>query len=162
MRLKSKTLLAALLLASTPVTLTSQDSDDDPRSDRALWRSIKRALQADNGEEYFETSFKGALVPGGTNGWDDFHGTVLSAEPRAKPSKLVVSIVDRKTPEITLRLGAALKKEVHSDSDVWFHGVAMEFSRDPFMVTFDVNIEDVKFERPQARGTKREIPLPKP
>src|SRR5690242_15024350 len=98
MYLKSKTLLAALLLASTPITLTSQDSDDDPRSDRALWRSIKRALQAENGYEYFESSFKGAIVPGGANGWDDFHATVISAEPRAKPSRLVVSIVDRKTP----------------------------------------------------------------
>jgi hypothetical protein len=47
-------------------------SQDDPGL--TLWKSIKKALLGLHGDEYFETSMKGALLP-------MLHGKVVKIEP---------------------------------------------------------------------------------
>ena len=56
-----------------------------------------------DGEEYFKNNLKGAVIPGGVEGVHVFTGTLLSAEPAAQPSVLVMAISDGTTPEATLR-----------------------------------------------------------
>src|SRR6266851_443040 len=80
---------------------------------RELWLVIKASLMAPDGEEYFENSFKGAMVPGGADGVTMFIGTLLSAEPEAQPSVLVVAISDGTTPEVTLQMKDAEWKAAH-------------------------------------------------
>lgn len=94
------------------------------------------------------------MVPDGVNGVRMFNATVLSAKPRLKPSILVLAITDRKTPEITLRVKSTkarieiLNPIIANGAEIWFQGTPVLFSRDPFMVTFEVQVEDIKFERP--------------
>ena len=45
---------------------------------------------------------------------------------------------DDKTPEVTLRLSQQLEKPLPPGTQVSFEGVAVEFTTEPFMVTFDV------------------------
>jgi hypothetical protein len=133
-----------------------------------LWQIIKRALVAEDGREYFESSFKGAMVPGGADGVLMFKATLVWAEAADKPTKLVCGILDATTPEVTLQVKGsdgkptALRRNVQPGSDVWFQGVVLDYSKDPFMVTFDVRLEDVRFESPGTMQKKRAIPLPKP
>ena len=104
-----------------------------------------------------------------------FKATVVSAKWDAIPPELVVAITDTTTPEITLHVNEAAHKastaqrKVKAGDDVWFQGVPKAFTQDPFMVTFDVQVEDVRLEAPKRvpkgapnGGMKREIPLPKP
>lgn len=139
--------LAAVLL----VPLAVPDPVDRPL---ALWLSIKYELLSSRGQEYFNSSFEGAMVPAGVDGVDMFKATVLSVSPISKPSVLVASIVDRKTPEITLKvkdtLGRvqALNRTVPIGAKIWFRGTPVLFSKHPFMITFDVLGENVRFERP--------------
>jgi hypothetical protein len=120
----------------------------------ALWKSIKYALLSETGQEYFDTGMKGAMVPGGANGVDMFQGTLVSAKPSSAPSILVLSmIIGEKTPEVTLRLidlegrPTRLNRRIDPGAAVWFHGIGVSFSREPFMVTFDVHVKDLRFER---------------
>lgn len=139
-------ILTAGMLVGTPLATA-----DVVRPDLTLWKAIKQALLSDRGQKYFEENFEGAFVPGGANGVSMFRATVLSAKPAQAPSVLVISIVDKSTPEVTLRLQENLRRRVEPGSDVWFEGVPVSFSKDPFMVTFDVSVDKVKFERPPAR-----------
>lgn len=119
---------------------------DTARPDLALWLNIKRALLGENGSEFFEKSFKNALVPGGANGVRTFKATLVSATPSSKPMVLLVAVSDHTTPEATLNLSGSLKKSVKPGAEVEFQGVPVAFSRAPFMVTFDVSVNDVKFD----------------
>jgi hypothetical protein len=92
----------------------------------------------------FENSFKNAMVPGGAGGVTMFIGTLLSAEPEAQPSVLVVAISDSTTPEVTLQMKDAEWKDAHLNgpllrgSLIQFEGVPTAFTKEPFMVTFGV------------------------
>jgi hypothetical protein len=46
----------------------------------AVWSNIKRVLQANDGDAFFESKVKYSLVPGGVKGVHVFRGTVVSAE----------------------------------------------------------------------------------
>ena len=113
---------------------------------KQLWTAIKVSLMAPNGGEYFENSFKGAMVPGGAGGVTMFIGTLLSAEPEARPSVLVVTISDTTTPEVTLQMKDAEWNDAHLNgplvrgSLIQFEGVPTAFTKEPFMVTFGVSI----------------------
>src|SRR6266850_2128577 len=105
--LRSRMAMGAMLLAlvsvEMPTPVVAQKTEPQPRTSKQVWSIIKMALIAPDGEDYFENYFKGATVPGGVEGITVFTGTLLSAEPAAKPSVLVVAISDSTTPEVTLK-----------------------------------------------------------
>src|SRR5579864_5069416 len=137
-------ILALSLLA--PATTFAQTQKNQPSTSREFWRIIKASLTAPDGQEYFENSFKGAMVPGGADGLERLTGTLVSAEPAAQPAVLIVAISDAKTPEVTLRLKDADWNDTHLSgplmlgSVIQFEGVPISFSKEPFMVTFAVSI----------------------
>lgn len=139
-------MLVGLAFVLVSVGAETRRSKAEAMTPRELWSLIKASLMAPDGEEYFENSFKGAMVPGGAEGVTMFIGTLLSAEPEAQPSVLVVAISDRTTPEVTLRLKDSDYKDTHLNgplmpgSLIQFEGVADSFTQDPFMVTFGVFI----------------------
>jgi tetratricopeptide (TPR) repeat protein len=109
----------------------------DPQA--ALWKSIKDQLTADAGQQYFDTSVKGAALPGGANGVTKFKGTLISQKPALNPKELVLGISTPDTPEVTLKLETALRGKADPGTVIHFEGVASAFTKDPFMLTFDVD-----------------------
>jgi hypothetical protein len=113
---------------------------------RDLWSVIKRSLVAADGEDYFKENLKGSIVPGGAGGLNLFTGTLLSAEPAAQPSVLVLAISDSANPEVTLRFKDAEWKDTHLSGPlmhgciIQFEGVPASFTKEPFMLTFDVSL----------------------
>ena len=145
-------LLPALTLAQTGKPL--------PLNSREFWTIIKTALTAPDGQDYFENNLKGAMVPGGADGLDLLIGTLVSAEPVAQPAFLIVAISDAKTPEVTLRFKDSEWRDTHLNgplmlgSIVQFEGVPISFTREPFMLTFEVSVtkrSHVHFGRPHER-----------
>ena len=51
-------------------------------------RSIRDPLQGPNGREYFESTLKGALLPGGVNGVHEFEEPFYPRSPRRLPPSL--------------------------------------------------------------------------
>lgn len=110
----------------------------------ALWLSVKKELTGPNGEQYWESSVQRAALPGGVSGVSKFRGTLISARPPKNPKELVLGISDPSTPEVTLQMDQPLKAVPKPGSEIAFAGVAMEFSREPFMITFSVERGDVE------------------
>jgi hypothetical protein len=104
----------------------------------ALWQSIKTALSGAEGASYFNSSMKGAALPGGANGVTEFKGKLIEARPEVRPKVLVLSIEDGKTPDVTLKLDVPLAGKMEPGADIGFQGVATAYTVTPFNVTFDV------------------------
>jgi tetratricopeptide (TPR) repeat protein len=130
----------------------------------ALWLSIKEQLTAENGQQYFESSMKNALLPGGAGGITKFEGTLVSHDPATRPKELVLAISDATTPEVTLRLESPLPGKADPGTKISFEGAALEFTKEPFMVIFAV--EDAsKIEGWPAQApppAKKRAPAKKP
>jgi hypothetical protein len=104
----------------------------------ALWRSIKMELTGEGGAAYFENGMKDAALPGGANGVDRFKGKLVSMTPEVRPTELVLAIGDPSVPDVTLKLASALPGKMEPGAEIEFAGVAKSYTKDPFMVTFEV------------------------
>lgn len=105
----------------------------------AMWMTLKRELTAANGEQYFESSVKGAAIPGGAHGVQKFKGTLISSKPPAAPKELVLGVVDPDTPDVTLKLENPMRGKADAGTVLEFEGVVSGFSKEPFMLTLDVD-----------------------
>ncbi|HTM51128.1 MAG TPA: hypothetical protein VL285_20675 [Bryobacteraceae bacterium] len=99
----------------------------------ALWMRIKEALAAENGAQYWE-SLKGTAAP-------KMKGKLISQKPALKPKELVLSM-DEDKPQVTLKLETPLPGKAEPGTELQFEGVPNEFTRDPFMLTFEVESKD--------------------
>jgi tetratricopeptide (TPR) repeat protein len=108
----------------------------------ALWKTIRDSLTGPNGEMYFESSVKGAALPGGANGVTKFAGKLVSMKPALNPKELVLAISTPDTPEVTLKFETPLRGKADPGTDISFEGVASSFTKEPFMVVFDVESKD--------------------
>ena len=100
----------------------------------AMWKGIKTQLTGAEGEKYFESSMKGALLP-------TFSGKVVSIEPATRPKTVVLAIEDATTPEVTLKFETALPGKVEPGTTLSFEGVPESYAANPFMVVFNVDKE---------------------
>lgn len=104
----------------------------------ALWMSVKKELAGPNGVQYFDSTVKGAALPGGAHGVQKFKGTVISQTPAARPKEVVVGIADPNTPEVTLKFETPLPGKAEPGTVIEFEGIPVAFTPDPFNVTFAV------------------------
>jgi len=109
----------------------------------AVWSSIKSALQATDGDVFFESNLKNSLFPGGRNGIRVFSGTVVSSRPVEQPNELVLAISEDNHPEATVKLKEGnFKGPITPGSKVAFRAIVTGYRRDPFMLTLEVEGED--------------------
>ncbi|MBX9600668.1 MAG: hypothetical protein K2X35_06685 [Bryobacteraceae bacterium] len=103
-----------------------------------LWRNMQKELTGENGQNYFDSGMKDALLPGGVEGVKQFRGKLVSATPETNPKTLVVSIGGGDAGDATLNLDEPLRGKMEPGGEIGFEGVAKSFTKDPFMVTFEV------------------------
>jgi hypothetical protein len=104
-----------------------------------LWRDIRKTLVAPEGETYFEKNMKDAALPGGVNGVAKFKGKIVSMTPMTRPKELVLNIDNHSEGgDVTLKLDTALPGKMEPGSEIEFEGVAKSYTKDPYMVMFDV------------------------
>ncbi len=105
----------------------------------ALWMSIKKELTGPNSDAYFASSVKDAHLPGGAMGVQKFKGKVIEHKPARNPKEIVLGMSDATTREVTLKLETPfLTGKADPGTEIEFEGVVSGFTKDPFMVTFDV------------------------
>jgi hypothetical protein len=107
-------------------------------------------------EEYFKSSLKATAVP-------PLKGALISALINQGVSRLVLGLTDSATPEVTLMFhngDVKVKGEPKPGTQIEFAGVAIDFTRDPFMLTFDVPIGGIKGLEMEAtrRNSKKSPP----
>jgi hypothetical protein len=101
----------------------------------ALWKSIKDALLAADGEAYFEGTLKGSAVP-------KLKGRIVSMHPAVRPKELLLALDTPGTPEVTLKLDNPLPGTAEPGTGIAFEGVPAAFTKVPFMLTFEVEGKD--------------------
>ena len=131
------------ILSGTEVMNAKQKEFAEKYPDLALWMSIKSQLTDTNGQQYFENNMKGLAIP-------KLKGTLVEAKPACRPKELLVAVPlpDAKPPytsEISLKLDAPLTGKPEDSLELtWADGVPSAFTKDPFLLTIDV--EKAKIE----------------
>ena len=126
----------------------------------ALWMKIKGALADTNGEQYFDGQLKDSQVP-------QLRGTLVDAKPACRPKELIVAVPlpgNTPTPEITLKLEAALTGKPELNQEFHWEGVPTAFTKDPFMLTMDTpkdKLEGLKTTPCAPAVTRRPVPKKK-
>lgn len=126
------------------VTIAKENEEKFERENPmlALWMSIKRGLSEENGAAFWE-ALKGTSFPGGNKGVQKIKGKVISIKPATRPKEIVLGITSADTPEVTLRLEQPLTTKADPGTEIEFEGEAVEFVKDPFMLTFNVEKEQI-------------------
>ena len=123
----------------------AEEDFDKAHPDLGLWQTaIKDPLTKDGGDAYFEMSVKDSLLPGGANGVQKFKGTIISMTPETKPKQIVLALEQPNVPDVTLELSQALPGKMEPGEELQFEGVAKSYTRQPFMVVFDVDPKQIE------------------
>ncbi len=145
-------------LANKDAAAIQQRIDSDPAF--KVWYVIKQNLTGDQGESFFNSSVKGAEIPGDSVPSKTFSGTVISVDPPNAPTKVVVGIEDPTKPDATLSfskpLPAAALDKIKVGQKIDFSGIADSYTKDPYMLTFgDPQITGVQTTTPVRHGRRR-------
>jgi hypothetical protein len=102
----------------------------------AMWMKIKGMLTAPDGEQVFESQMKGTGLP-------KLKGTITGGKPECRSKEILVALPEpgqqgTLVPEITIKLDTALKGKPLSGEIVWENGVPSAFTKEPLMLTIDV------------------------
>lgn len=120
---------------ATEIAEEKQKEFEQSNPKLALWMKIKGALADANGEEYFNGQLKDSAVP-------QLRGTVAEATKcRAKEILVSVPLPDAQgaqKAEITLKLDNPLSGKVEAGAEFQWEGIPTAFTKDPFMLTMDV------------------------
>lgn len=104
----------------------------------ALWIQLKTALTGDQAQSYFEQNMKGTAIP------HEFKGKLIEAKPAVNPKELVLALEKPDVADCTIKFEQALRGKMEPGADIAFkNGAATAYSASPFMVTFDVEKENL-------------------
>jgi hypothetical protein len=106
--------------------------------DVALWRQIRDALKADDGDTYFG-KIKDSAVPPDGGAFTMFNAKVIS---QPSPNEILAN-VDNLAGDATLKFENPLKGTVDPGTAFKFKGVIDAYQKDPYTLTFKAEKEDV-------------------
>ena len=109
----------------------------------AFWRDVVKDPLQKQGDAYFD-GMKGALLPGEygkTKGVEKFKAKLISMDPPNKPKTLVLALEKPDVPDVTLKFEEPLPGTMEPGADLEFEGAPSAYTKEPFMVTFDVDME---------------------
>ncbi len=140
------------ILLSLVTLIPSSNAQQRKDPEQQLWSSVKKELVSQNGFQYFRENILDARLP-----W--MRGTILSADDN--PQTIVVAMSDKTSPEVTLQIvehappnewrPASLHAHVEAGDEIEFMGIGTDFTKEPFMVTFYVYLEDLRHLRSERK-----------
>jgi hypothetical protein len=148
---KLRTFSSGVLTAASLVVLAQ--TQPDPQT--GLWAGLKKQLSSSNGESYFEANVKDAVLP-------PLKGRLVSVLINEGVSRAIIKMPGSEEADVTLwshNGSATLRAKPIPGQSIEFSGVAVAFSTVPFMVTFDVNVGNLRgleFVRPASKSGRRE------
>jgi hypothetical protein len=133
------------ILSTVDIALAKQKAEAEAAAKdpmMTLWvKGLKDFILKD--DTFFDANVKGAALPGGTNGVTKFKGKIVSISPNPKPKEILLAIEKPGVADAKLVLETALPGKMEAGEELQFDGVAKEYQKDPYMVTFDVTKEQI-------------------
>ncbi len=131
---------------ATEIAIEKENEFKSKNPQLAFWMGIKKELAGDNGAAFFEERVKGAALPGKIEGTEF---TTLKGRVVTNNAKEVVLIMDPSQSvgtegEVTLKVEGGLRGKADPGTELEFEGTAAEFTREPFMLTFEVEKDKLK------------------
>jgi hypothetical protein len=124
-----------------------------------LWGDIKKELTGDGGAAYFESSVKDAGLPPTGVGFTKLKAKIISMKPATRPKEIVLALEKPDVADITLKFDEPLAGTMEAGSDLEFSGKVIGFTKEPFMLTFDVEPTDlVGWTGKNTGNTKKAAP----
>jgi tetratricopeptide (TPR) repeat protein len=110
----------------------------------AFWNQTKEALTGDNSAALWEMNYKDAGLPGtAIPGVTKFKGKLVSTTPATKPKELTIAIAGE-AADVKIMLTEALPGMMDPGGEISFSGALKELSKDPYMLTFEVDPADIE------------------
>lgn len=109
----------------------------------AFWRDLVKDPLLKDGDTYFD-AMKGALLPGEpgkAKGFEKFKARLISMDPPNRPKTLVLALEKPDVADVTLKFEEPLPGNMEPGAILEFEGSPKSYTKDPFMVTFDVDME---------------------
>ena len=109
-----------------------------------LWvKTLKENLLKPDGESFFDMNVKDASLPGGVNGVNKFKGKIVSMTPATRPKEITLAIEKAGVADAKVTLEMALPGKMEAGEELEFSGTAKAFTKEPFMITFEVDKEGI-------------------
>jgi tetratricopeptide (TPR) repeat protein len=141
---------ADFTILSTAQIAQNQAAEDEKKRAAAgpmitLWTDLKTSLTGPDGEATFNDKVKDAAMPGGVGGVTKFRGKLISSKPTLRPKEIVVAVEKPGVGDATLKLeeGTTLPGSMEPGGDIEFEGTAKAFTKDPYMLTFEVTKDQI-------------------
>ncbi len=128
--------------------IARRKAEDQAKADAAnplfaFWRDLVKEPLLKDGDTYFE-AMKGALLPGEPGkqkGVEKFKAKLISMEPANKPKTLILALEKPDVADVTLKFEEPLPGTMEPGAELEFEGAPSAYTKEPFMVTFDVDME---------------------
>ena len=108
----------------------------------AFWTEIKEGLTGEASPQYWE-AMKDAGLPGGKDGVTKFRGKIVSMTPETNPKELTLSIASGDAADAKIVLDEPLRGKMDLGLEIGFSGAAKDFSKEPYLVTFESGPDDI-------------------
>ena len=105
----------------------------------ATWRTVKEGLTGATPDQFFEGSVKDSLLPQEPLKWK---GKIVSMKPALRPKSIVVA-VEKPEGDVTLNFEMPLPGKMEPGEEIQFAGTAKSFTKEPFMLTLEVEKEQL-------------------
>jgi hypothetical protein len=134
---------AGFVIKSAGDIAREREADFESKNPKlALCMKIKEALSGSDGEHYFQSELKGSAVT-------ELQGVLVEASPACRPTELGVAIrlpndTQNAHEEVALKLEKPLTGKPELGAELHWTGVATAFSKDPFLLTMDIEPSNVK------------------
>jgi hypothetical protein len=107
-----------------------------------FWTETKDNLTGEKSAELWEMNYKDAGLPPAGIGFEVFKGKLVSSEPETKPKTLTLSVAGD-MPNVKIVLTEPLPGKMDPGGEIMFKGTLKEFSKDPYMLTFEAEPADI-------------------
>lgn len=132
----------------------SEDAFNKLHPDIALFKTLRTAITADNGAEYFDKQVKDTAIP------TEFKGKLISATPEVNPKELLVA-VENQTGDALLKFETPLKGKAEPGTPLTFKGSPQSYTKEPYQLAFVVEKSDLK-GWPVPQTPERRAPARRP
>jgi tetratricopeptide (TPR) repeat protein len=148
------------ILSSDEVAAHKEEQLSKENPSLAFWLKLKAALEAPEGQQYFDSGMKGALVP--PEGAPVLQGKVVSQTGERAAKEVKLAMGDSSTPEVTLQFDPAMPGKVEPGTQLSFRGIPESFTKAPFNVVFKVEKAHLSGWPQAAPPAKAKVPARRP
>jgi hypothetical protein len=118
---------------------------DAAHPQETFWRdAVRTPLTGADADKVFMDNYKDSSLPPGppASPFTMFKAKIISMTPETSPKEMTVAIANPNIPDAKLTFNPGLPGTMPVGSDIEFKGTVTAYQKDPFMVTFAVDMDE--------------------